>query len=65
MGITDKIRIGDLFVTPTSYDYSNNNRQQYAKCSLCQGFANIHCFNCNDVWLCIEHWIQHRIDKHS
>lgn len=55
MGITDKIRIGDLFVTLTSYDYTNNNRQQYAKFSLCQGFVNIHFFNCNDVLLCIEH----------
>ena len=65
MGIKDKIRIGDLFITSTLYDYSNNNRQQYAKCSLCQAFANIHCVNCNDVWLCIEHWRQHEADVHD
>ena len=53
MGIKDKIRIGDLFITSTLYDYSNNNRQQYAKCSLCQAFANIHCVNCNFIVLTV------------
>ena len=66
MTIKDKVRIEDLFITPNYRTYDNNSQQQYAKkCSLCQGFANIYCVNCNSmVWLCNDHWKQHKIDYH-
>jgi hypothetical protein len=47
--------------------FSANNpeqRQQNAKCSICKEFANIHCINCNSVWLCTDHWKPHRANKH-
>lgn len=45
MNIKDKVRIEGLFIAP-NYDISYNNIQkQYAKCSYCQGFANIYCVN--------------------
>lgn len=61
MNIKDKVRIEDLFITPNYGMVNNNNRQrQYAKCSLCQEFANIYCVNCNNAWLCSDHWRHHR-----
>jgi hypothetical protein len=60
MSIKDKVRIEDLFITPNYGITNNNNRQQYAKCSLCQGFANIYCVNCNNASLCNDHWRHHR-----
>ena len=63
MSIKDKVRIEDLFIAPNSYN-SNNYLQQYAKCSLCRGFANIYCVNCYNIWLCTDHWRQHKIDYH-
>jgi hypothetical protein len=67
MSIKDKVRVEDLFIGLNSYNSNNNNNnngQQYAKCSLCQGFANIHCINCNNIWLCVDHWKQHNVTKH-
>ncbi|CAN5115847.1 hypothetical protein BH18THE2_BH18THE2_13840 [soil metagenome] len=66
MSIKDSIRKEDLFnaQNPDSF-HSDNNRRQYAKCLICQGFANIHCISCNDVWLCVDHWRRHRGDKHN
>jgi hypothetical protein len=64
MSIKEKVRIEDLFIAPSS-SISNNNGQQYAKCSLCQRFANIYCVNCNNIWLCVDHWRQHRINNRS
>ena len=69
MSIKDSIRKEDLFNAQNSdtscSDDNQRQQQQYAKCSICQGFANIHCINCNNIWLCIDHWKQHRTDKHS
>jgi hypothetical protein len=64
MSIKDKVRIEDLFIATTS-SISNNNGQQFAKCSFCQGFANIYCVNGNDIWLCNEHWIKHKGEHHT
>jgi hypothetical protein len=65
MSIKDKVKIEDLFIAPNDPTAKNTNRQQqYAKCSLCQGFANIYCVNCNNIWLCNDHWKQHKIDYH-
>jgi hypothetical protein len=64
--IKESIRIEDLFNMHVSYSDDNRIQKQYAKCSICQGFANIHCINCiNNVWLCIDHWKHHQCDKHS
>jgi hypothetical protein len=71
MIIKDRIQKEDLFNALNSDASCNDNklrqRQQYAKCSTCQEFANIHCINCydNNIWLCLDHWEQHRADKHS
>jgi hypothetical protein len=33
-------------------------------CHVCKGrWANIQCLNCN-VWICVDHWKQHRSDYH-
>lgn len=32
---------------------------RYGKCTTCEGFANIHCTNC-DIWVCNEHWRLHK-----
>ena len=71
MIIKDSIRKEDLFNALNSDASCSDNtlreRQQYAKCSTCQEFANIHCINCydNNIWLCLDHWEQHRADKHA
>jgi hypothetical protein len=67
MNIKSEVKIEDLFITQDHHlsNSNNNGQQQYALCSLCRGFANIYCVNCNNVWLCTEHWGQHKIDYHS
>jgi hypothetical protein len=64
MGIKDKVRIEDLFIT-SSPDSNNNRQEPYAKCSACQAFANIHCINCINIWLCVDHWKQHKTTVHT
>jgi hypothetical protein len=65
MSIKDKIKIEDL----TLYEPIFTLNIQKSKCSICQDFANIHCINCsnnnNNFWLCIDHWKQHNMDKHT
>ena len=68
MSLKDSIRKEDLFNAQNSDTYNSDDylrQQQYAKCSICQGFANINCVNCNNVWLCIDHWKQHKLDRHA
>jgi hypothetical protein len=62
MGLKDKIKIGDL----TLYEPIFTSNIQKSKCSICREFANIHCVDCNskDVWLCIDHWVQHKTESH-
>jgi hypothetical protein len=57
----DKIKIEDL----TLYEIIFTSNIQKSKCSTCQGFANIHCINCSNVWLCVDHWKQHTVNKHT
>jgi hypothetical protein len=57
----DKIKIEDL----TLYDPIFTSTTQKSKCAICQESANIHCTNCNNVWLCVDHWKQHNIDNHT
>ena len=63
MSIKDKIKIEDL----TLYEPIFTSHIQKSKCSICQEFANIHCINCsnNDVWLCVDHWQQHKMRCHK
>ena len=64
MGLKDKIKIEDL----TLYEPIFTSNIQKSKCSIChQAFANIHCINCsnNNVWLCVDHWEQHKTECHN
>lgn len=63
IGIKDRINIEDL----TLYEPIFTSNVQKNKCFICQEFANIHCINCNhnDVWLCVDHWKEHNLDKHT
>jgi hypothetical protein len=62
MDIKYTMSIEDLRV----YEPIYSSNIQKSKCSICLEFANIHCINCtNNVWLCIDHWKQHSVDKHT
>jgi len=63
MGLKDKIKIEDL----TLYEPIFTLNTQKSKCSFCNEFANIHCINCsnNNIWLCVDHWKQHKSEAHS
>jgi hypothetical protein len=59
-----KIKIEDL----TLHELIFTSNIQKSKCFICQEFANIHCINCSDdnnVWLCVDHWKQHKTDYHN
>jgi hypothetical protein len=55
----DKFKKEDLRMVPI--EPSNMK----AFCTTCQGFANIHCINCSNVWLCSSHWKQHQTERHN
>jgi hypothetical protein len=57
----DRIKIEDL----TLYEPIFTSHIQKSKCSICNEFANIHCINCGNVWLCVDHWKQHIEDRHE
>jgi hypothetical protein len=59
MSKKDKFKKEDLDIV--SIEPSNMK----AFCTTCQGFANIHCINCNNVWLCTSHWKQHQAERHT
>ena len=61
MRLKDKIKIEDL----TIYEPIFVTNIQKSKCSICREFANIHCINCSNVWLCVDHWKQHKAYKHT
>jgi hypothetical protein len=61
MSVKDKIKKEDLTINePTCA-----SKMQKSLCIMCQGFANIHCINCSDVWLCSNHWKQHQVERHT
>jgi hypothetical protein len=60
MGIKDRIKIEDL----TLYEPIFTSNMQKSKCSVCNVFANIYCSSCKEVWLCVDHWKQHRTSIH-
>ena len=51
--------IEDLRIVPS---FTSNMK---TTCMTCQGFANIHCINCSNVWLCSSHWKQHQVERHT
>jgi hypothetical protein len=55
---------GDNACASYRNDYQRQQRQ-HTTCSICQGFANIHCVNCDDILLCIDHWKQHSKYNHN
>jgi hypothetical protein len=59
MSIKDKIKKEDLTVQPS---FTSNMK---TSCMTCQGFANIHCMNCENFWLCSSHWKQHQVERHT
>jgi hypothetical protein len=59
MRMKDKIKKEDLRIVPT---FTPNMK---TSCMICQGFANIHCIDCSDVWLCSNHWKQHQVERHT
>ncbi len=61
MSIKDNIRKDDL----TIYEPIFNLNVQKRKCSICQGYANIRCTNCSNVWLCANHWKDHKVKTHT
>ena len=62
MNIKDKIRKEDLTVHEPIFA----SHAQKSKCVICQGFANIHCTNCRgNIWLCVDHWEDHKVEIHS
>jgi hypothetical protein len=63
MNMKNKVRIEDL----TFHEPIFALNIQKSKCSICQQFANIHCINCSNynIWLCVDHWKQHKSEAHS
>jgi hypothetical protein len=59
MDIKDKIKKEDLRIVPS---FTSNIK---TSCNTCQGFANIHCINCSNVWLCSNHWKRHQMERHT
>jgi hypothetical protein len=59
----DSIKIEDL----KSYEPIYNCYREKGNCNTCNILTNIICKNCNykEVWLCTNHWQQHRIDNHE
>ena len=63
----DSIRIEDLKI----YEPIYKCYREKGNCHVCNALTNIICKNCsknshynnNEVWLCIDHWIQYRIDN--
>jgi len=61
MNIKDNIRKDDL----TIYEPIFASHLQKNKCTICEGYANIHCINCRNVWLCANHWQHHKVKIHT
>ena len=61
MSIKDKIKKEDL----TVYEPIFPSHVQKSKCTICEGYANIHCINCSNVWLCVNDWEHHKVNRHT
>jgi hypothetical protein len=65
IGNKDSIRIEDLKI----YEPIYKCYREKGNCIICNSLSNIICKNCNDnhkeIWLCINHWQQHKIEKHE
>jgi hypothetical protein len=61
----DSIRIEDLKI----YEPIYKCYQEKGNCHICNSLTYIICINCSnynkEIWLCINHWQQHKIEKHE
>ena len=60
----DSIRVEDLNISEPFYKCY----REKANCSICNSLSNIICTNCNnheEIWLCTNHWQQHKKEKHE
>jgi hypothetical protein len=61
----DSIKIEDLKIYEPVYKCC----REKGNCQICNTVSNIICKNCSEynneeIWLCINHWQQHKIEKH-
>jgi hypothetical protein len=61
----DSIRVEDLKISEPFYKCY----REKGNCIICNSLSNIICTNCcnnhKEIWLCINHWQQHKIEKHE
>ena len=58
----DSIRIEDLKIYEPIYKCYRDK----GNCQICNSLSNILCINCNEnIWLCTNHWKQHKIENHE
>lgn len=58
MSKKDKIRKEDL----TVYEPVFASNILKGNCIICQG---IRCVNCKTIWLCVNHWREHKMEGHT
>ena len=65
MSIKDKVRMEEEEDLKMCEPIFTSDTQNNKKCTTCNEFANIYCINCSsNVWLCVDHWRQHKTEKH-
>jgi hypothetical protein len=42
-----------------------SRKEAIGKCVSCGKLCNIRCLNCNNTWLCLDHWREHGIKTHD
>ena len=61
----DSIRVEDLKISEPFYKCYRKK----GNCIICNNLSNIICTNCcnshEEIWLCTNHWQQHKIEKHE
>ena len=61
----DSIKIEDLKI----YEPIYKCYREKGNCIICSSLCNIICKNCcnghKEIWLCTNHWQQHKIEKHE
>jgi hypothetical protein len=60
----ESIKIEDLKI----YEPVYKCYREKGHCNICNSLTNIICIICSnknkEVWLCINHWLQHAIENH-
>ena len=61
----DSIKVEDLKISEPFYKCY----REKGNCIICNSLSNIICTNCcnnhKEIWLCTNHWQQHKIEKHE